>query len=333
MQPVGVILKAVEVVKGGHPRWLVPPQACTIGVKVPLQRHGPYGQARAVGGAVPIAHGVEQSVLIVEQPIDRMGGAVGLRTIIGRSAGDPTATPLQHHRGPRPAEVQRRPLGHAPQALRKLPFGRGLIDLPGPVEDLVAQLACTVRLHLQDRVEQAQHQRDLGEEPPPRLTCRFPAVGADRARLVVWRASLSFLGTLALAPLHGHRIGGLDHAHAQETAAANSRRDVDLLLRDLGQLPIGHQIARQRLWLFDRGADKRRAAEGQPGTIPAHGIAATDVGQGVKRPPHWRRERAFSTSSVRAIMEGMTHEGRRVKTAPVVINLIRRMIRSCLTDA
>ena len=129
------------------------PAAGAPGVKVPLQRHGPYGQARAVGGAVLAAPGVEQAVLRVEQPIDRIGGAVGLRTILGRSEVDPTATALQHHRGHRPAEVQRRPPATAPQALRKLPCGRRLIDLPGPVEDLVPHLACTVLLHLQDRVE------------------------------------------------------------------------------------------------------------------------------------------------------------------------------------
>ena len=36
--------------------------------------------------------------------------------------------------------------------------------------------------------------------------------------------------------------------------------------------------------------------------------------------------------AVRPIMEGMTNEGRRAKTAPVACNLIRRTIRSCLTD-
>jgi hypothetical protein len=84
MQPVWVIAKAVEVVKGRHPRRLVTPQACAIRVKIPLQRHGPYGQARAVGGAVPLAHGIEQPVVVVEQPINGLGGAVGLRTRIGR---------------------------------------------------------------------------------------------------------------------------------------------------------------------------------------------------------------------------------------------------------
>ena len=109
LQPVGVILHAVEVVTGSHPRRLVPPQARPIRVTVPLQRHGPYGEARAVGGAVPRAPGVEPPVLGVEPPIDGMGGAVGLRTIRGRSAVGPTATPLHPPRGHQPAAGQRRP--------------------------------------------------------------------------------------------------------------------------------------------------------------------------------------------------------------------------------
>src|SRR5215475_12485984 len=83
MQPVGVILKAVEVGKGRHPRRLVTPQACAIGMKVPLQRHGAYRQPGARGGGVAGAHGVEQSVLLVEQSIDCMRGAVCLWTIRG----------------------------------------------------------------------------------------------------------------------------------------------------------------------------------------------------------------------------------------------------------
>src|SRR4029453_1682224 len=104
MQPVGVILQAVEVVKGRHPRRLVTPQACAIGMKVPLQRHGASRQPGARGGGVAVAPGVEQSVLIVEPSMDCMRGAVCLWTIIGWGAVGPTATPLQHHRGPRTAE-------------------------------------------------------------------------------------------------------------------------------------------------------------------------------------------------------------------------------------
>ena len=105
----------------------------------------------------------------------------------------------------------------------------------------MAPLARTGLFHLQDRVEKAPHHFDLGKESPPRLTCRFPAVGADRARLGVWRESLGCLGTRAIAPLHGPRIGRLDHAHPQATAPADGGRDIDLLLRSPGQLLIGHQ--------------------------------------------------------------------------------------------
>ena len=114
----------------------------------PLQRYGPYGQACAVSGAVPIAHGVEQSVLVIEQRIDGIGGAVGLRTIIGRGEVSKTATHLQHYRGHGLAEVQWGTLGHTPQALGELQCGRCLRDLPGFVEYLMAQLARTVLFNL-----------------------------------------------------------------------------------------------------------------------------------------------------------------------------------------
>ena len=81
------------------------------------------------------------------------------------------------------------------------------------------QLADAVFLNLQDRVEKTQHQRDLGKEPLPRLTRRFLAIGTDRARLILGPQDLGFFGKLAIAPLQSHRIGSLDHAHPQETAA------------------------------------------------------------------------------------------------------------------
>ena len=89
MQPVGVRLHAVAVVTGSHPRRLVPPQARPRRGTVPPPRHGPSGQARAVGGAVPRAPGVEPPVLGVAPPSDGMGGAVGRRTRIGRRAVSP----------------------------------------------------------------------------------------------------------------------------------------------------------------------------------------------------------------------------------------------------
>jgi hypothetical protein len=87
MQPVGVIRQAVEVVQGRHPRRLVTPQACAIGMQVPWQRHGAYRQPGARGGGVAGAHGVEQALLLVEQSLDGMRGAVGLWTSIGWGGG------------------------------------------------------------------------------------------------------------------------------------------------------------------------------------------------------------------------------------------------------
>lgn len=66
MQPVGVILEAVEVVQGRHPCGLAAPQARAIRVKVLLQRHGAYRQPCTRGGGVAVAHRVEQPILIVE---------------------------------------------------------------------------------------------------------------------------------------------------------------------------------------------------------------------------------------------------------------------------
>ena len=130
MQPVGVILEAVEIVKGRYPHGLVTPQARAIGMKVPLQCHGADRQPRARGGGVTVAHRVEHAVLIVEQPVNRIRGAVRLRTIIGRGEVGPMATHLQDHLGDGPTEVCGCPLGQAPQALGKLPFRRRLIDVP-----------------------------------------------------------------------------------------------------------------------------------------------------------------------------------------------------------
>src|SRR5262245_56922746 len=72
---------------------------------------------------------------------------MGLRTIIGRGEVAPTATHLQRHLGHGPTEGRRCPRGHAPQALCQLPFGRCLVDVPGPVEYPMAQLACAVLLN------------------------------------------------------------------------------------------------------------------------------------------------------------------------------------------
>ena len=86
-----------------------------------------------------------------------------------------------------------------------------------------------VLLPLQDRVEKTQHHVIVGNSRhhawrvASRHQCRPSALDTQASGpWLPWHT--------AIAPLQGLCIGCLDHAHAQETAAANSRRDVDLLL-------------------------------------------------------------------------------------------------------
>ena len=285
MPPVWVIPQTVAVVKGRHPRWLVTPQACAIRGQVPLQRHGPYGQACAVGGAVPRAQGLAQAVVGSAPPSDGLGGAVGLRPLPGRGAGSPPATPLAHPLGPRPAQGPRGPRGHAPPALGARPFGRCLLGRPGRVKSWRAPWARTGLFPLQARVEQAQPPRELGPESPPRLPCCCPAVWAHRACLGGGRQRRRLRGTRALTPLPGHGSGRLDHAPPPTTAAPNGRRDVDLGRRSPGPRLIGPQGAGPLGRVWHRGAPPRRPAPGPPGPLPEPGLAATAVGQGLKRSP------------------------------------------------
>ena len=276
---------------------------------------------------------VEPPVVRVAQPVDRLRSAGRLRTIRGWGAVGTPATPLQPQHGHRAPAGRRRPRGHAPQARRTRPFGCRLRDLPGPREPLRPQRARAAVLARQERVEQAPHQRDRGQEPPPWLARRFPTSGADRARWRVWRAGLRCARALAIARLPRRRRGGRDDAHPQDTPPADGGRDRDRRPRPPGPRRIGHAIGGHLLRVFDRGAEQRRAPEGQPRPRPAQGIPTADRGPGRKRPPHCRRERALSTASVRAILEGMTHEGGRGKTAPGAGHFLRRTRRSWWTAA
>ncbi len=278
MQPVWVILQAVEVVKRRHPHRLVTPQARAIRRKVPLQRHGAYRQPCARGGGVAVAHGVEPPVLRVAQPIDRMRGAVRLWTIRGGGEVGPTAAPLQHHLGHGPAEVQRRPLGHAPQTLRTLPFGRRLRDLPGPVESLVPQLARAVFLPLQDRVENTPHQRERGTEPAPRLARGFPAIGAYRARLISWHKGLGFPSTKVRQATPPRR------AAPASRGAANPRTDTGGLPRSLH--PHGTPVCAAIGCVSPQRLMKRRRWGAAP---PLPGCQATWGESGVEPPTPPRR--------------------------------------------
>ena len=77
-----MVLEAVEVVERRATRRVVAARARAVGVEVPLQGYGTYGETGGLGRAMQIAHRVEAPVLMVHEPIERIGGAMGAREAI-----------------------------------------------------------------------------------------------------------------------------------------------------------------------------------------------------------------------------------------------------------
>ena len=57
-------------------------RASSVGVEVPLQGYGTHGETSGIGRAMQITHRVEAPVLMVHEPIERVGGAMGAREAI-----------------------------------------------------------------------------------------------------------------------------------------------------------------------------------------------------------------------------------------------------------
>ena len=74
-----MILEAIEVVERRATSRVVAASASPVGVEVPLQGHGAHGETGGIGRAMEIAHRVEAPVLMVHEPIERVGGAMGAR--------------------------------------------------------------------------------------------------------------------------------------------------------------------------------------------------------------------------------------------------------------
>jgi hypothetical protein len=73
VEPVGVILEAIEVVERRATSRAVAARASPVGVEVPLQSHDAYGETGGIGRAMEIAHRVEAPVLMVHEPIEGVG--------------------------------------------------------------------------------------------------------------------------------------------------------------------------------------------------------------------------------------------------------------------
>src|SRR5712691_11980862 len=79
VEPVGVILEAIEVVERRAPRRVVAARASPVGVEIPLQSQGAHGETGGIGRAVQRAHRIETPVLMVHEPIEGIGGAMRTR--------------------------------------------------------------------------------------------------------------------------------------------------------------------------------------------------------------------------------------------------------------
>ena len=76
MEPVGVILEAIEVVERRATSRVVAARASPVGVEIPRQSHGAHGETGGSERAMEIVHRVEAPVLMVHEPIEGIGGAM-----------------------------------------------------------------------------------------------------------------------------------------------------------------------------------------------------------------------------------------------------------------
>src|SRR5215475_11399013 len=127
MQPVRVISKPVEVSKRRGAVRLIVAQAGTVRMKVPLQRPGAHGQAGTCLLAMAVAHGIQDAIQMIMQPIYRIGRACGLRTVVSRRKVVMLAGHLSYGLSQRSVEGGTGPLAQAAQTLSELRFVHGLI--------------------------------------------------------------------------------------------------------------------------------------------------------------------------------------------------------------
>src|SRR5262245_7283341 len=82
VEPVGMVTEAVKVGERRATSRVIAARASSVGVEVPLQGHGPHGETGGIRRAMQIAPRVEAPVLMVHEPIERVGGAMGTREAI-----------------------------------------------------------------------------------------------------------------------------------------------------------------------------------------------------------------------------------------------------------
>src|SRR5215467_13210053 len=136
VEPVGMVLEAVEVVERRATSRVVAARASAVGVEVPLQGHSTYGETSGIGRAMQIAHRVEAPVLMVHEPIERVGGTMGAREAIRARELGAFAAEFEDHLPEYSFEGARLgPLAQPAQPLGELRAGAGVVDCPDSGQD------------------------------------------------------------------------------------------------------------------------------------------------------------------------------------------------------
>ena len=68
-EPIVMIAKAVDLLKGRGPGSILALRFLAIGMEVPHQSHSPDIETGTFQGAMKVLHGVEESILIIHQSI------------------------------------------------------------------------------------------------------------------------------------------------------------------------------------------------------------------------------------------------------------------------
>ena len=252
-------------------------------MKIPL--HGPRPHGPAGSGPLPLtgAHGIQDPIQMIMQTIDRLGRARCVVAVIGGREVRPVVSQLARPRGHGAVEGGLGPLRQAAQAWRELPFGRGLIDVPGSIQHLAAQRPPAALGELKDGGQEAEHPRAGGKELAPRWAGRSKAIRARRADLVIRKDRLGFGDTRAVSCLPALGGGRRGHPDPQHAIAAAGGRHHDFFSVQPRDLLVGHHILGPLRLRRDRRTDQSRAPETAPRPIPTPRIAPKDIRQGRER--------------------------------------------------
>ena len=83
LEPVVVIVKVIEVSKGGAGKRAIPLELLAVRMKIPQQSHRPNSHTGRVIRTMKILHLIEDAVLIIDQAVNLITRCVSLRRIKG----------------------------------------------------------------------------------------------------------------------------------------------------------------------------------------------------------------------------------------------------------